>query len=54
MTPYDVWDLSFPNQGWNWGAPCSEVWRLNHWTTRKVPNVCSVFSTSLATHSNTY
>ena len=32
--------IFFPDQGLNPGPPALGVWRLSHWTTRKVPPYC--------------
>ena len=34
-----MWDLSSPTRDQTLCHPASEVWSLNHWTTREVPKI---------------
>ena len=47
----------FPDQGLNWGPPAVDVWSLNHWIAREVPEFCfpswCFWEKAMAPHSST-
>ena len=47
--PCSIWAISFLTKNWT-GTPALRVWRLNHWTSRKVPKSYSSFKAMAFKH----